>query len=81
MDVKSAFLNGELEENIYISQPEGYVDPEFRNRVCKLTKAQYGLKQSPRVWYYRISTYLMSIGFSKIKQNLISTSNMKVIIL
>ena len=49
MDVKTAFLYGSVEEDIYVQQPEGY--NEDQSKVCKLNKALYGLKQSPRIWY------------------------------
>lgn len=61
MDVKTAFLYGEINEDIYIEQPEGFNDNS--GRVCKLNKALYGLKQSPRVWYKTLSEHLQSIGF------------------
>ena len=51
MDVKNAFLNGKLEHDIYMEQPEGYVDRQHPDYVCKLHKTVYGLKQSPRAWY------------------------------
>ena len=51
MDVKSIFLNGILEEEMYIEQSEGFLDPSKENMVCKLNKALYGLKQAPRAWY------------------------------
>ena len=63
MDVKNAFLNGELHEEVYMEQPEGYVHPKFPDYVCKLKKALYGLKQAPRAWTNRISKFLQSIGF------------------
>ncbi|WRX30249.1 Reverse transcriptase [Theobroma cacao] len=63
MDVKSAFLNGTLSEDILIEQPEGFVEPGKERKVCKLVKALYGLKQAPRAWYDRIDTYLKSQGF------------------
>ena len=58
MDVKSAFLNGELEEEVYIEQPEGFQLSENIDYVCKLKKALYGLKQAPRAWYSRLDKYL-----------------------
>jgi hypothetical protein len=58
MDVKSYFLNGELEEEVYIEQPEGFQLSENANYVCKLNKALYGLKQAPRAWYSRLDKYL-----------------------
>ena len=58
MDVKSAFLNGDLEEEVYIGQPEGLILGNDAKLVCKLRKALYGLKQAPRAWYYRLDKYL-----------------------
>ncbi|RVW40297.1 Retrovirus-related Pol polyprotein from transposon RE1 [Vitis vinifera] len=57
LDVKSAFLHGELEEEVYIDQPPGYVKQGYENQVYKLKKALYGLKQAPRAWYSRIDAY------------------------
>lgn len=65
MDVKSAFLNGELEEDIYIEQPEGFPLTEEKDMVCKLNIALYGLKQAPRTQYARLDKYLAKLGFSK----------------
>ena len=65
MDVKSAFLNGDLEEEVYIEQPEGFILGNDENLVCRLKKALYGLKQAPRAWYYRLDKYLHQQGFSK----------------
>ena len=69
MDVKTAFLNGVLKEDVYVAQPDGFVDPEKPNYVFKLKKALYGLKQAPRAWYDMLSSYLVSNGFSKGKVN------------
>jgi hypothetical protein len=63
MDVKSAFLNGFLEEEVYVRQPPGFVSVEFSHRVYKLRKALYGLKQAPRAWYGRLRGFLFSKGF------------------
>ncbi|GKA38466.1 retrovirus-related pol polyprotein from transposon TNT 1-94 [Tanacetum coccineum] len=65
MEVKTTFLNGSLREEVYVSQPDGFVDPENPNHVYKLKKALYGLKQAPREWYYLLSSFLLSQGFSK----------------
>jgi hypothetical protein len=63
MDVKSAFLNGILKEEVYVEQPKGFEDHQFPNHVYKLKKALYGLKQAPRAWYERLTTYLLGQGF------------------
>ncbi|GJZ00827.1 retrovirus-related pol polyprotein from transposon TNT 1-94 [Tanacetum coccineum] len=65
MDVKTAFLNGNLREEVYVSQPDGFVDPDNPNHVYKLKKALYGLKQAPRAWYDMLSLFLISQDFSK----------------
>ena len=67
MDVKTAFLNGSLDCEIYMSQPEGFVDPDRPNHVCKLKKSIYGLKQSARCWNSTLDEYLKSVGYSKSK--------------
>ncbi|GJW50669.1 retrovirus-related pol polyprotein from transposon TNT 1-94, partial [Tanacetum coccineum] len=64
MDVKTAFLNGILHEEVYVSQPDGFVDPEIPNHVYKLKKALYGLKQAPWAWYDLLSSFLLSQKFS-----------------
>ena len=67
MDVKTAFLNGLLDCEIYTSQPEGIVDPDRPNDVCKLNKSIYGLKQSARCWNTTLDEYLKSVGYCKSK--------------
>ena len=63
MDVKSTFLNGILDEEVYIEQPKGFIGPDKKDIVCKLYKVLYGLKQAPRAWYERLHNYLIQIGF------------------
>ena len=65
LDVKSAFLNGELEEEVYVEQPQGYIIEGQENKVFRLRKALYGLKQAPRAWNSKIDGYLLSNGFLK----------------
>nr|GFA82233.1 hypothetical protein [Tanacetum cinerariifolium] len=65
MDVKTSFLNGDLNEVVYVSQPNGFVDPEYPSHVYHLKKALYGLKQAPHAWYDKLSSFLISSGFSK----------------
>ncbi|GKB62455.1 putative ribonuclease H-like domain-containing protein [Tanacetum coccineum] len=65
MDVKSAFLYGKIEEEVYVYQPPGFEDPEFPDRVYKVEKALYGLHQAPRAWYETLSTYLLENGFQR----------------
>nr|GEX91789.1 retrovirus-related Pol polyprotein from transposon TNT 1-94 [Tanacetum cinerariifolium] len=65
MDVKTAFLNGILYEEVYVSQPDEFVDQDNPNHVYKLKKALYGLKQALRAWYDLISSFLLSQKFSK----------------
>ena len=62
MDVKTAFWNGPLDCEIYMSQPEGFVEPDRPNHVCKLKKSVYGLKQSARCWNITLDEYLKSVG-------------------
>ncbi|GJX78503.1 retrovirus-related pol polyprotein from transposon TNT 1-94 [Tanacetum coccineum] len=65
MDFKTAFLNGELKEEVYVSQPKGFVDPDHLTHVYRLKKALYGLKQDPRAWYDTLSRFLLDNKFSK----------------
>jgi len=65
MDVKSAFLNGFLNEEVYVSQPPRFEDHIYPNHVFKLKKALYGLKQAPRQWYERLSNFLLSKGYAR----------------
>ncbi|GKE61929.1 retrovirus-related pol polyprotein from transposon TNT 1-94 [Tanacetum coccineum] len=83
LDVKTAFLNGELREEVYVSQPEGFVDQDNPNHVYRLKKALYGLKQAPRAWYDMLSTFLLSQEFSKgvVDPTLFTKKEGKVILL
>ncbi|GKA71717.1 putative ribonuclease H-like domain-containing protein [Tanacetum coccineum] len=65
MDVKSAFLYGKIEEEVYVCQPPRFEDPDFPDRVYKVEKALYGLHQAPRAWYETLSTYLLDNGFQR----------------
>ena len=65
VDVKTIFLYGRLQEEVYILQPEGFVDPTNPDHVYILDKALYGLKQAPRAWYDELSSYLLNSGFKK----------------
>ena len=69
MDVKTAFLNGVIEEEVFIEQPQGFEVEDRRNHVCKLKKDLYGLKEAHRAWYGRIDSLLTSLGFTKSKAN------------
>ena len=65
MDVKSAFLHSDLEEEIYMKQPEGFIDDP--SLVCRLRKQLYGLKEAPRAWYSKMDTFLISQKFKRCK--------------
>jgi hypothetical protein len=63
MDVKSAFLNGVIQKEVFVRQPLGFENPKYPNRVYKLSKALYGLKQASRAWYARLKTFLLEHGY------------------
>ena len=65
MNVKSAFLNGPIKEEVYVEQPSSFEDYEFLNHVFKLNKALYELKQAPRAWYQRLSKFLIENEFTQ----------------
>lgn len=69
MDVSNAFLHCELDEPVYMTQPQGFVDPEKPTQVCKLSKALYGLKQAPRAWFNTFSNFLIDFGFTCTKSD------------
>jgi hypothetical protein len=69
MDVKSAFLNGPIKEEVYVEQPLGFEDSEYPTHVYKLSKALYGLKQAPRAWYERLRDFIITNGFKVGKAN------------
>ncbi|KAD3068636.1 hypothetical protein E3N88_36516 [Mikania micrantha] len=64
LDVNNAFLHGKITERVFMEQPPGFANPHFPNHVCLLKKAIYGLKQTPRAWFDRLSTFLLQCGFS-----------------
>ena len=65
MNVKYAFLNGYMNEEVFVEQPKGFEDPHFLDHVLRLKKALYGLKQAPRAWYDRLTHYLLNRGFKR----------------
>ncbi|KAG4038241.1 hypothetical protein PC123_g26197 [Phytophthora cactorum] len=69
MDVKTAFLNGSLDKDIYMVQPDGYKDEEHPDYVCQLQRSLYGLKQSPRMWNQTIDNFMLELGFKKCEAN------------
>ena len=73
MDVKSAFLNGVLEEEVYVEQPLGYMRRGEEKKVLRLKKALYGLKQAPRAWNERIDTYSRRMGMTSALMNMLFT--------
>ncbi|GJT98921.1 putative ribonuclease H-like domain-containing protein [Tanacetum coccineum] len=83
MDVKSAFLYGEIEEEVYVTQPKGFEDPHFPKHVYRVVKALYGLHQAPRAWYARLSTFLLKHNYRRgtIDKTLFIKKNSRDIIL
>ncbi|GJY79640.1 putative ribonuclease H-like domain-containing protein [Tanacetum coccineum] len=83
MDVKSVFLNGKIKEEVYVTQPKGFVDPQHPKKVYKVVKALYGLHQAPRAWYATLSSFLLKNGYRRgtIDQTLFLKKNAKDIIL
>jgi hypothetical protein len=69
MDIKTTFLNGVIEEEVYIEQPQGFEVEDRKSHVCKLKKALYGLKQASRAWYGWMDSFLTSLGFTKSKND------------
>ena len=67
MDVKTTFLHGDLDEEIYMKQPEGFTVKGKKDLDCKLMKSFYGLRQSPRMWYQKLETYIQGLGFVRSK--------------
>lgn len=65
MDVKTTFLKGTIDEEVYIEQPQGFEINKRETHVCRLKKALYGLKQAPRAWYATMDAYLLRLGFTK----------------
>jgi len=63
MDVKTTYLNGDLKENVFMSQLEGFFVKEDEHKVCKLVKSLYGLKQAPRAWYEMLTKHLLKLNF------------------
>ena len=69
LDVKTAFLYGELEEEIYMLQPEGFAEIDKENLVCRLNKSLYGLKQALRYWYKRFDSFIISLGYTRLSSD------------
>ena len=65
LDVTTAFLHGEIDEDIYMQQPVGFEVPDKKDQVCKLRKSLYGLKQAPRLWYKKFDGFMINNGFAR----------------
>nr|GFB00017.1 retrovirus-related Pol polyprotein from transposon TNT 1-94 [Tanacetum cinerariifolium] len=79
MDVKTAFLYGPLKEEVYVKQPDGFVDPYHPDKVYRLKKALYGLKQAPRAWHDELSKFLLSKGFTKDKDQTVIRNKARLV--
>ena len=69
LDVKTTFLHGDLEEGIYMQQPKGFKEPDKEDYVCLLKRSLYGLKQSPRQWYKRFDSFMVTHGYMHCDRN------------
>ena len=69
LDVKTAFFHGEIDEEIYMLQPDGFEENDKKNLVCRLTKSLYGLKQVPRCWYKRFDSFIISLGYNRLNSD------------
>ena len=69
LDVKTAFLHGELEEEIYMLQPEGFAETGKENLVCRLNKSLYSLEQASRCWYKRFDSFIISLGYNRLSSD------------
>ena len=78
MEVKTTFLNGVVEEEVYVENPLGFETHDRESHVCRLKKSLYGLKQAPRTWYDRFDSFLSSLGFTKSKQIPTFTTRLKM---
>jgi ATP-binding cassette subfamily B (MDR/TAP) protein 1 len=67
LDVKTAFLHGDLEEEIYIEQLEGFIVEDKEHQLCRLKKSLYGLKQAPRQWYKKFESFMTKLGYRKVQ--------------
>jgi hypothetical protein len=75
MDVKTTFPHGDMEEEIYMKKPEGFVVKGKKELVCKMKNSLYGLKKSPWMWYKKFDTYMLGLGFTRKKKNIVCILN------
>nr|GFC27921.1 hypothetical protein [Tanacetum cinerariifolium] len=78
MDVKTAFLNGILKEEVYVGQPPGFISKQYPDHVYAIDKALYGLKQAPRAWYDVLSQFLIDSGFQKVPTPMVEQAKLKL---